>query len=170
MTSNFVVLFAAVSLPSYRMGMSPVIREADPEIDWLTGIWPIFQAVLAAEDSYPFPADIDEPTARNYWLQPPPAKVFVAVQNDNGAVLGTSLVKANQPGFGAHVANAAFMVAATARGQGVGRALAEHALAWARDAGFAAIQFNYVVSTNTGAVVLMLNRNRARDRARSLLI
>ena len=136
------------------MTMSLLIREAIPQTDWPTGIGPIFHAVVAAKDSYPFPPDIDEATARNYWLQPPPAKVFVALQNNDGAILGTSLVKANQPGFGAHVANAAFMVAPQARGQGVGRALAEHALAWAREAGFAAMQFNYVVSTNTAAVAL----------------
>ena len=147
-------LFAVASLHSYRIGMSLVIREAVPEIDWPTGIWPIFQAVVAAEDCYPFPADVDEATARNYWLQPQPAKVFVALQNSDGAILGTYCVKANQPGFGAHVANAAFMVATSAQGQGVGRALAQHALAWARGAGFTAMQFNYVVSTNTAAVAL----------------
>ena len=139
------------------MTMSLVIREAIPQTDWPTGIWPIFQAVVAAEDSYPFPPDVDEATARNYWLQPQPAKVFVAVQNSDGAVLGSSYVKANQPGFGAHLANAAFMVAPSAQGQGVGRALAQHALAWARGAGFAAMQFNYVVSTNMAAVALWKN-------------
>ena len=134
--------------------MSLLIREAVPETDWATGIWPIFQAVVAAEDAYPWRPDVDEATARNYWFQPPPAKAFGALQTSNGPILGSSCVKANQPGFGAHVANAAFMVAPEARGHGIGRALAEHALAWARDAGFAAMQFNYVISTNTAAVVL----------------
>jgi GNAT superfamily N-acetyltransferase len=38
--------------------------------------------------------------------------------------------------------------------RGVGRALGEYALAWARDAGYSAMQFNAVVATNTAAVSL----------------
>ena len=134
--------------------MDLIIREADPERDWLTGIWPIFQSVIAAGDTYAFAPETDEPAARAAWMLPPPAKVFVAVDEEQQTIVGTSLVKANQPGLGSHVANAGFMVAAQARGGGIGSALAEHAIAWARDAGFAAIQFNYVVSTNTAAVAL----------------
>src|SRR6185436_9453208 len=60
----------------------------------------------------------------------------------------SSYVKPNQPGRGAHVANAGFMVAPEARGRGVGRELGEHAIAEARRLGFRAMQFNFVVSTN----------------------
>ncbi len=131
-----------------------MIREADAEVDWPNGIWPIFQNVVAAGDTYAFSPEMDEPSARAAWMLPSPAKVFVAVDEERGAILGTSFVKANQPGLGAHVANAGFMVASHAAGHGVGRALAEHALDWARSAGFAAMQFNYVVSTNARAVAL----------------
>ncbi|HEY6887157.1 MAG TPA: GNAT family N-acetyltransferase [Solirubrobacter sp.] len=37
---------------------------------------------------------------------------------------------------------------------GVGRALGEYVLAWAREAGYRAMQFNAVVETNTRAVAL----------------
>ncbi len=40
-----------------------------------------------------------------------------------------------------------------ARGRGVG-ALGEHVVAWARDRGFLAMQFNAVVETNAAAVAL----------------
>jgi GNAT superfamily N-acetyltransferase len=60
----------------------------------------------------------------------------------------------NRDGPGAHVANASYMVAAAARGTGVGRALVEHSIAWCRAAGFRAIQFNAVVATNVYAVAL----------------
>ena len=137
--------------------MNLIVREAEPETDWLTGIWPIFKEVVRAGDTLVFPPGTDEARARKYWLLPPPASVFVAVNKADGAIVGTSFVKENQPGLGDHVANAAFMVAATESGHGVGRALAEHAIEWARQARFAAMQFNFVVSTNTRAIALWKN-------------
>jgi ribosomal protein S18 acetylase RimI-like enzyme len=137
--------------------MNLVIREAEPEPDWLTGIWPIFQEVVRTGDTFAFSPVSDEPTAREQWMLPVPARVFVAVDKLDGAIIGSSFVKPNQPGLGGHVANAAFMVASAASGRGVGRALAEHALEWARQANFSAMQFNFVVSTNTRAVALWKN-------------
>jgi ribosomal protein S18 acetylase RimI-like enzyme len=137
--------------------MNLTIREAKPETDWLTGIWPIFQEVVRAGDTLAFPPDADEQSAREYWLLPVPARVFVAVNEADGTILGSSYVKPNQPGLGGHMANAAFMVATSASGHGVGRALAEHAIAWARAANFSAMQFNFVVSTNTRAISLWKN-------------
>ena len=137
--------------------MNLIIREAKPEADWLTGIWRIFQEVVRAGDTLAFAPDTDEQSAREYWLLPAPARVFVAVNERDGAIVGTSFVKPNQPGLGGHVANAAFMVAAGASGHGVGRALAEHAIEWARQANFSAMQFNFVVSTNTRAIALWKN-------------
>jgi ribosomal protein S18 acetylase RimI-like enzyme len=46
------------------------------------------------------------------------------------------------------------MVDPPARGRGVGRAMGEHALGEARRLGYRAMQFNFVISTNTGAVHL----------------
>jgi GNAT superfamily N-acetyltransferase len=134
--------------------MKVIIREAKPEADWLTGIWPIFQEVVRAGDTYAFAPDIDEASARQQWMSPAPARTFVAIDEPAGTIVGTSFVKANQPALGAHVANAAFMVATAAAGHGVGRALAEHAIEWARQAGFSAMQFNFVVSTNLRAIAL----------------
>ncbi len=137
--------------------MNWIIREAEPETDWLAGIWPIFQEVVRAGDTFVFSPDTDEPTARAQWMLPAPAGVFVAVNKSDGAIVGSSFVRPTQPGLGGHVANAAFMVAASASGQGVGRALAEHAIEWARQAKFSAMQFNFVVSTNTRAIALWKN-------------
>jgi GNAT superfamily N-acetyltransferase len=134
--------------------MNLIIREAKPETDWLTGIWPIFQEVVCPGDTFAFLPDTDEPRAREYWMLPAPARVFVAVKEQDGAIVGSSFVKANQPGLGGHVANAAFMVAPDAAGHGVGRLLAEHVIEWARLANFSAMQFNFVVSTNTRAIAL----------------
>lgn len=87
----------------------------------------------------------------DYWLGPGVA-TFVAV--DGTEVVGTYALKPNQPGRGAHVANAGYMVARAARGRGLGRLLGEHSLASARALGYAAMQFNLVVATNRAAVEL----------------
>jgi ribosomal protein S18 acetylase RimI-like enzyme len=46
------------------------------------------------------------------------------------------------------------MVAPTERGLGVGRKMGEHCLNEAQRLGFRAMQFNFVVSTNTSAIHL----------------
>jgi len=137
--------------------MNLIIREAKPETDWLTGIWSIFREVVRPGNTFVFAPDIDEASARQQWMLPAPARVFVAVKEQGGAIVGASYVTANQPALGGHVANAGFMVAPDAAGHGVGRALAEHAIAWARQANFAAMQFNFVVSTNSRAITLWKN-------------
>lgn len=76
------------------------------------------------------------------------------VAESDGRLVGAYTVRRNQPGRGAHVATASYLVDATARGQGVGRALGEHSLVRARALGFVAVQFNFVVSTNLPAVRL----------------
>lgn len=119
--------------------------------DW-PNIWPIWHAVVAEGDTYCFPPETDEGTARRLWMLPKPAEVFVATEA--GQVIGTALLKPNQSGPGDHVANAAFMVDPALGGRGTGRALAEHVLRHARQRGYLAMQFNAVVSTNTGALAL----------------
>ena len=108
-------------------------------------IYELFRGVVEAGDTFAFPADMPRDDAVRFWTAPP-AQAFVAELG--GRVVGSSYVKPNQPGRGAHVANAGFMVAPEARGKGVGRALGEHAVAEARRLGFRAMQFNFVVSTN----------------------
>jgi GNAT superfamily N-acetyltransferase len=46
------------------------------------------------------------------------------------------------------------MVDPAHHGRGVGRALGEYAVEWARSAGYRSMQFNAVVETNTAAVAL----------------
>ena len=72
----------------------------------------------------------------------------------SGRIVGGYVLRPNQPGRGSHVANATYLVSADARGHGVGKQLGEHSIAEARRVGFTAIQFNAVVSTNSGAITL----------------
>jgi ribosomal protein S18 acetylase RimI-like enzyme len=81
-----------------------------------------------------------------------PKATYVAVLDEN--IMGTYYIKANQPGLGSHVCNCGYMVRNSARGKGIGRAMCQHSLSEARKLGFKAMQYNLVVSTNTGAVRL----------------
>jgi len=134
----------------YREPPALELRRAEPA-DW-PAIWPIWHEVVAAGETYTWDPETDEPTARALWMLPEPAEVWVAVAG--GEILGTGLLKPNQPGLGAHVANAGFMVAQAAAGRGVGRALAERVVQRAKELGYLGMQFNAVVSVNARAVRL----------------
>jgi ribosomal protein S18 acetylase RimI-like enzyme len=111
----------------------------------------IIMPVIRSGETYALPRDWTETKALAYWRSPDHA-VFVA--DDGGAVVGTCCVRPNQRGGGSHVANAAFMTGASAAGRGVASAMCAHALEYAAAAGFAAMQFNFVVATNVRAVAL----------------
>lgn len=119
--------------------------------DW-PRIWPFFSAIVAAGETYAYPEDLTSETARPLWMETPPAQTVVAV--DGESVLGSAKFGPNRPGRGAHIATASFMVSPQAQGRGVGRALGEYALAWARQRGYHGMQFNAVVETNEPAVHL----------------
>ena len=119
--------------------------------DEFTLVWPLFHSVVAAGDTYSYPPDLTFEQARDWWTSPP-TRCFIAERAR--LVLGCYMLRPNQPGLGDHVANAGYMVSPAARGQGVASAMCEHSMAQARDAGFTAMQFNFVVSTNTTAVRL----------------
>ena len=119
--------------------------------DW-PSVWPIFQEVVNAGDTYAYDPRWSSEQARGVWVEAPPGRTVVAC--DGPSVLGTAKMGPNRPGPGSHVATASFMVAADARGRGVGRALGEYALSWAREQGYAAMQFNAVVESNESAVRL----------------
>lgn len=112
----------------------------------------IFQTHVAAGETYPHGPDMDREACYEYWLGAP-AMTFVAVKGRE-RVLGMYKLVPNQLGRGSHVANASYMVSPNAQGVGIGRMLAEHSLEEARRQGYLAMQFNYVVSTNTAAIHL----------------
>jgi len=130
--------------------MAARIRDA-AESDW-PAIWSIVREVVVAADTFPYDPGLTEDEGRAMWMVASPGRTTVAV--NGAAVAGTANMYANRAGPGAHVASASFMVASAARGRGVGRALVEDALSWARAAGFRAMQFNAIAETNVEAVAL----------------
>lgn len=127
------------------------IREATAD-DW-AAIWPFFHRIVAEGATYTLDPDTGRDAGRQLWMQAPPGRTTVAV-DDDGTVLGTAKISRNQQGPGAHVANGSYMVAPEHRGRGVARALCEDSLERARAAGFRGMQFNAVVETNEHAVRL----------------
>lgn len=129
--------------------MKPFIREAtDADRD---AVWRIMEPVIRTGETYAHARDMTKAEALAHWFQPD-RTVFVA--EEGGHVIGTYYLRANRPGPGSHVANAGFMVAEEVGGQGIGQALCTHALTAAKAAGFLAMQFNFVVASNTRAVRL----------------
>lgn len=128
------------------------IRDATAA-DW-PAIWPFFQEIVDAGETYAYDPKMTSDDARAMWLDAPERTVVAVDDARDGSVLGAAIMGPNRPGNGAHIATASFMVADAARGAGVGRALGEEVIRWCSDAGYRAIQFNAVVETNTAAVSL----------------
>ncbi|MFV0280200.1 MAG: GNAT family N-acetyltransferase [Rhodoblastus sp.] len=121
-------------------------REEDAD-----AIWSIIGPTIRAGETYALPSDMSRQDALAYWLGAD-RETFVA--EDGGAIVGTYYIRANQAGGGAHVCNCGYMSAADHIGKGVARAMCAHSLQFAREKGFRAMQFNFVVSTNVRAVRL----------------
>ena len=114
-------------------------------------IWAILEPMIRRGDTYTLPRDMTKEQALEYWSSP---EKVTFVWEENGAVLGTYYLKANQQGGGAHVANCGYVTSAAAQGRGIARAMCLHSLEHAKNLGFRAMQFNFVVSTNERAVRL----------------
>jgi ribosomal protein S18 acetylase RimI-like enzyme len=114
-------------------------------------VWRILEPTFREGATYPIPRDVSREDALAYWFATGNA-VFVA--ESDGDVLGTYYLRANNRGGGAHVANCGYMTAQEAFGRGVARAMCLHSLEEARAHGFTAMQFNFVIASNTRAVKL----------------
>ena len=126
-----------------------MIRDALPG-DW-PAIWPIFEEVVRAGNTYAFPTDTDEPTAEALWMTKPD-RTFVF--EHDGKILGSYYLKTNQEGPGKHVCNCGYMVTNAARGKGLAQKMCLHSQGIAAEMGYRAMQFNFVASSNDIAVAL----------------
>jgi len=125
------------------------IRPATPADD--AAIWSILQPVFRAGDTYAIEADISRKAALGYWCGGNHTAFVAEIGN---RTLGSYYICANQRGGGAHVCNCGFATAPAARGQGVAGGMLDHALDRARTMGFLAMQFNFVLASNEGALRL----------------
>jgi len=114
-------------------------------------IWAILEPVLRAGETYALNRDLTREAALAYWLG---ADRVPFVAEAAGEIVGTYYLRANQAGGGAHVANCGYATHPEARGRGIARVMGVHCMEEARRAGYLAMQFNFVVSSNAAAVRL----------------
>jgi ribosomal protein S18 acetylase RimI-like enzyme len=138
--------FQAPSLPTGRTVTVRPAYSADRD-----AIWSVLEPTVRAGETYTLPRDMPRELALAFW-HAQDHEVFVA--ESDGQILGTYFLRPNQKGGGAHVANCGYVTAAEAFGRGIARAMCAHSLERAKERGFRAMQFNFVVSTNDRAVRL----------------
>jgi ribosomal protein S18 acetylase RimI-like enzyme len=114
-------------------------------------VWGILEGVIRAGETYALPRDLSKADGLAYWTGAD-REAFVAEQD--GKILGTYYLRANQLGGGGHVANCGYITDVDATGRGVARQMCEHSLQYARSRGFRAMQFNLVIASNTRAIRL----------------
>jgi len=118
--------------------------------DW-EAVWSIIEPTIRAGETYALSRQMSEAEAREYWTGGD-RTAFVAEQD--GRIVGSYYIHPNHQGGGGHVANCRYMTAPASTGRGIARQMCEHSLEYARAAGFLAMQFNFVVSSNQRAVRL----------------
>jgi GNAT superfamily N-acetyltransferase len=126
-----------------------LVRAFDESWD---AVWPIFREVVRAADTFAYDPSMTKSTARETWIEPAGGSGLTVVAVKDGRILGTAMMERNRPGPGSDVSTASFMVSADARGLGVGRRMVAYALDWARNQGYAGMQFNAVAESNVHAV------------------
>ena len=119
--------------------------------DWLA-LWPIIEKVFRQGESYTFSPEISESESHKNWIEVP-TETYVAVSEDD-KVIGTFYIKPNQAELGSHVCNCGYIVSENARGEGVASKMCEYSQKVALEMGFTAMQYNFVVATNTAAIHL----------------
>jgi len=107
-------------------------------------VWQTLEPTIRAGESLALDQDMTRAATLDDWFSPR-HQVFVAEQE--GTIVGTYYLRANQAGGGAHVANSVYVVSPSATGRGIAQAMCEHSLTHARARGFSAIQFNFVLSS-----------------------
>ncbi len=128
------------------MQIRPAALSADAD-----SVWAILEHTIRAGETYPLPREMSREDALDYWFA---SRHEVFVAEEDAEVVGTYFLQANQQGGGSHVANCGYVTAPRATGRGVARAMCAHSLDRARQRGFTAMQFNFVVSTNERAAAL----------------
>lgn len=112
-------------------------------------VWSVVKPAVEAGDTLCAPPGGGKAGGLAYFW-PPAADVWIA--EEDGEVLGCCYLRPNQTGNGDHVCNAGYCTTPAARGRGIARGMLDHTLEIARARGYRAMQYNFVVATNTRAI------------------
>lgn len=115
----------------------------------LGDIWQMWKVIMEQKIYYPYDDSFSRADIEKSWVN---LANHTYVAEQEGEVVGAYIFKANQPGYGGHIANAAYMVKTNKRGKRIGHQLCAHSIEMAKEAGYRGMQFNLVVSTNKGAI------------------
>jgi ribosomal protein S18 acetylase RimI-like enzyme len=141
--------FKAIDQDKQKIRMNIELRRAS--LSDRNALWQIIEPVIRAGGTYVFAQDSSQEKIMDYWMG---EDKWTFVAEISGEIVGTFYIKANQPDLGNHICNAGFIVSPQASGQGVGRFMGKMAMEEARRLGFLAMQFNFVIKSNTSAVKL----------------
>lgn len=114
-------------------------------------IWRITEQVIATCESFVFAPDTSRERMLAFWCN---RKKHVYVVIIDNKIVGTFYIADNQPGMGAHVANAGYMTDPGSEGQGIGYKMGEFSIEEARRLGYKSMQYNIVLKSNERAVRL----------------
>jgi GNAT superfamily N-acetyltransferase len=129
------------------------IRRFDPDsASDADALWSILQPIVAAGETYALPRSWGRDETLSYWVGAGHT-VYLAVDKWNVPV-GTFFIHPNQKGGGGHVCNCGYATAAGVMGKGVGYQMCQFSLQLAKELGFRAMQYNFVISSNIRAVAL----------------
>jgi RimJ/RimL family protein N-acetyltransferase len=110
----------------------------------------IFRQVIDAGNQFPYQSNSKEEFHQHFFG--PKSQVYVC-NTSTGEIIGGFYLRTN-PGESNSVANAGYMILEAERGKGVGSLLIKASLHLAKEQGHTAMQFNLVLSKNSGAIKL----------------
>lgn len=122
------------------------------ERDEFAKLRPLMKEQLDEERFFTLGKDAADAELLAYWFGGETNECWA--YEENGEILGFFYLRPNHFGLGSHVANAGYLVSGKAKGKGLGRKMGEFSIERAKERGFKAMQFNFVVSTNEVAVRL----------------
>ena len=143
--------YSIIQKKASKTGILPDMNVREATEKDFDAIWSIFSEIVSAGETYAYPIETTKNEALNIWMKLP-RKTYVAEEDNQ--ILGTYYIKTNQAGPGSHVCNCGYMVSSKARGKGLATAMCEHSQQVATEQGYKAMQFNFVASSNEGAIRL----------------
>lgn len=127
------------------MQIRPATQEDIP------AILDIVAPILRAGDTYAIDPNMTDDEIIGYWMD---RDKLTLIAEEDGDVVGTYYIRQNQGGGGSHVCNCGYMTSPEASGRGIARRMCEDSLVRAKEMGYRAMQFNFVIASNAAAVHL----------------